>query len=79
LVGESEPPSPLSFFEKYIRRWWTYQGSRFVSSWPLSLSRRETLQVSGNTIDAIDDEPITDEDFDNFASNRVNFIRELDL
>ena len=30
-------------------------------------------------IDAIDDEPITDEDFDNFASNRVNFIRELDL
>ena len=30
-------------------------------------------------IDAIDDEPITDEDLDNFASNRVKIIRDLDL
>ena len=30
-------------------------------------------------IDSIDDEPITDDDLNNFANNRVNFIRELDL
>jgi hypothetical protein len=29
--------------------------------------------------DAIHGEPITDEDLDNFARNRVNFIRKLDL
>jgi len=30
-------------------------------------------------IDAIDDEPISDEDFAKFARNRVSFIRNLDL
>ena len=30
-------------------------------------------------LDAIDDEPITDEDLAKFERNRVSFIRELDL
>ena len=41
--------------------------------------QHEAFERFFTAIDAIDDEPITDEDLDNFARNRVNFIRELDL
>jgi len=41
--------------------------------------QREAFERFFTAIDAIDDEPITDEDLNKFTLNRVNFIRELDL
>ena len=41
--------------------------------------QHEAFERFFTTIDAIDDEPITDEDLAMLACNRVSFIRKLDL
>jgi len=41
--------------------------------------QHEAFERFFTAIDAIDDEPITDENFESFVNSRVSFIRELDL
>lgn|GEM_PF-1540842 len=45
----------------------------------IAQKQHEAFERFFAAIDAIDDEPITEEDFLNFNKNRVNFIRELNL
>ena len=53
--------------------------SKVVPEKTVAQRQHEAFERFFTAIDAIDDEQITDEDLDNFAKNRVNFIRKLDL
>ena len=53
--------------------------SKVIPEKTVAQKQHEAFERFFTAIDAIDDEPITDEDLDNFAKNRVNFIRKLDL
>ena len=51
---------------------------------PFDIASRSQKQLEAmerfiSAVNAIDNEPLTDEDFSELESNRVNFTREIDL